>query len=79
MWRTFAEGAVTLSEAGALATQTGGNFTLTTTGTDLTEGKHYWVHATKGGTRPHVQRGQTSSRREPRGRTNTVLLLHFQQ
>jgi hypothetical protein len=42
MWRTFAEGAVTLSEAGALATQTGGNFTLTTTGTELTEGKHYW-------------------------------------
>jgi hypothetical protein len=42
MWRTFAEGEVTLSEGGALATQTGGSYTLTTTGTELTAGKHYW-------------------------------------
>jgi hypothetical protein len=42
MWRTFAEGAVTVSEGGALATQTGGDYSLTTAGTELTEGKHYW-------------------------------------
>ena len=42
MWRKFAKGAVTLSEGGALATQTRGIFTLTTTGTELTEVKHYW-------------------------------------
>jgi hypothetical protein len=43
MWQTFAEGHVTLTEGGAVATQTqGGYYTLTTTGTELTEGKHYW-------------------------------------
>ena len=42
MWRTFAEGGVTLSEGGAVATQMGGTYTLTTTGTELTEGRHYW-------------------------------------
>jgi hypothetical protein len=42
LWRTFAEGGVTLSEGGAVAMQAGGDYTLTTTGTELTEGKHYW-------------------------------------
>jgi hypothetical protein len=42
VWRTFAQGAVTLSEGGTLATQTGGSYTLTTTGTELTAGRHYW-------------------------------------
>jgi hypothetical protein len=42
MWRTFAEGDVTLSEGGAVATQTEDTYSLTTTGTELTEGKHYW-------------------------------------
>jgi hypothetical protein len=43
MWRTFAEECVTLSEGGAVATCTQGAYhTLTTTGTELTEGKHYW-------------------------------------
>jgi hypothetical protein len=44
MWRTFDEGNVTLSGGGALATQTktGGRYSLTTTGTELTEGKHFW-------------------------------------
>jgi hypothetical protein len=43
MWRTFDEGAVTLSEGGAVATQTKDSAdNLTTTGTELTEGKHYW-------------------------------------
>jgi hypothetical protein len=43
MWRTFAEDRVTLSEGGALATLTNwGHYTLTTTGTELPEGKHYW-------------------------------------
>jgi hypothetical protein len=41
-WRTFAEGGVKLSEGGAVAMQTCGSYTLTTTGTELTEGKHYW-------------------------------------
>jgi hypothetical protein len=43
-WRTFAEGRVTLSEGGAVATQHNINFenSLTTTGTELTEGRHYW-------------------------------------
>jgi hypothetical protein len=44
VWRTFAEGRVTLGEGGAVATQTKNTneYTLTTTGTKLTEGKHYW-------------------------------------
>jgi hypothetical protein len=44
MWRTFAEGEVMLSESGAVATQTGGSgiYSLTTSGTELTAGKHYW-------------------------------------
>jgi hypothetical protein len=43
MWRTFAEYLVTLHEGGALATQTiGGKYSLTTTGTELTAGRHYW-------------------------------------
>jgi hypothetical protein len=42
MWRTCAEDAVTLSEGGALATQAVTGWSLTTTGTELTEGKHYW-------------------------------------
>jgi hypothetical protein len=42
VWRTFAEDRVTLSEGSKVATQTRGSHTLTTTGTELTEGKHYW-------------------------------------
>jgi hypothetical protein len=44
LWRTFAEGRVTLSEGGAVATQHNINqeLSLTTTGTELTEGRHYW-------------------------------------
>jgi hypothetical protein len=44
VWRTFSEGEVTLSEGGAVATQTRAIsvYSLTTTGTELTEGKHYW-------------------------------------
>ena len=44
MWRTFAEDRVSLSEGGAVATQHNINFenSLTTTGTELTEGRHYW-------------------------------------
>jgi hypothetical protein len=44
LWRTFAEEYVTLSEEGGVVTKTGnGSFsTLSTTGIELTEGKHYW-------------------------------------
>jgi hypothetical protein len=43
VWRTFADGHATLGEGGAVATQTTSNiYTLTTTGTEVTEGKHYW-------------------------------------
>jgi hypothetical protein len=44
MWRTFSEGNVTLSEGRAVVTQTKtvGVCSLTTTGIELTEGKHYW-------------------------------------
>jgi hypothetical protein len=44
LWRTFAEGHVTLSEGGAVATQhtVDDEWSLTTTGTELTEGRHYW-------------------------------------
>jgi hypothetical protein len=45
VWRTFAEGHVALSKEGAVATQiTEVDYqdTLTTTGAELTEGKHYW-------------------------------------
>jgi hypothetical protein len=43
VWRTFAEGRVALSEETAVATQIakGGKEALTTTGVELTEGKHY--------------------------------------
>jgi hypothetical protein len=46
VWRTFADNRVQLSEDGAVATQTvyggSGSGSLTTTGVELTEGKHYW-------------------------------------
>jgi hypothetical protein len=43
LWRTFAANRVTLTEDGAVATHTMRNtYSLTTTGTELTEGKHYW-------------------------------------
>jgi hypothetical protein len=43
LWRTFPADRVTLSEGGALATQTVSDRTsLTTSGTEITEGKHYW-------------------------------------
>jgi hypothetical protein len=43
VWRTFAEGRVALSEEGAVATQIlNMSESLTTTGVELTEGKHYW-------------------------------------
>jgi hypothetical protein len=45
VWRTFAEGRVALSEEGAVATQiteADAAYSLTTTGVELTEGKHYW-------------------------------------
>jgi hypothetical protein len=45
VWRTFAEGRVALSEEGTVATHIGEYIeviSLTTTGVELTEGKHYW-------------------------------------
>jgi hypothetical protein len=42
LWRTFDEDKTTLSEEGAVATQTEGSYSLTTTSTELTKGKHYW-------------------------------------
>jgi hypothetical protein len=45
LWRTFPADRTTLSEGGAVATHTAqgpGRFSLTTTGTELTEGRHYW-------------------------------------
>jgi hypothetical protein len=43
VWQTFAEGCVALSEEGAVATQIQhGPRSLTTTGLELIEGKHYW-------------------------------------
>jgi hypothetical protein len=43
LWRTFAADRVKLSEGRAVATQTGREWqSLTTTGIELTEGKHYW-------------------------------------
>jgi hypothetical protein len=43
LWRTFAEARVSLSEGGAVATHTlNRNWSLTTTGTELSEGKHFW-------------------------------------
>jgi hypothetical protein len=45
VWRTFPEGCVALSEEGAVATQireVEAAYPLTTTGVELTEGKHYW-------------------------------------
>jgi hypothetical protein len=43
LWRTFPAGRVTLSEGGAVATQTTAfEQSLATTGIEITEGKHYW-------------------------------------
>jgi hypothetical protein len=42
LWRTFAADRVVLSEEGAVATQKSGECSLTTSGIELTEGKHYW-------------------------------------
>jgi hypothetical protein len=42
LWRTFAADRVVLSEEGAVATQQIDKWSLTTTGIELTAGKHYW-------------------------------------
>jgi hypothetical protein len=42
LWRTFAADYSLLSEDGAVAAQTSNSSALVTTGTELTEGKHYW-------------------------------------
>jgi hypothetical protein len=43
LWRTFPADRITLSEGGAVATQTWNDHrSLTTTGIEITEGKHYW-------------------------------------
>jgi hypothetical protein len=42
LWRTFAAVRVVLSEEGAVATQKTQYRSLTTTGIELTAGKHYW-------------------------------------
>jgi hypothetical protein len=43
LWRTFAADHVTLSEGGAVATHTAERtYALTSTGIELTEGKHFW-------------------------------------
>jgi hypothetical protein len=42
LWRTFPADRVVLSEEGAVATQKVSKRSLTTTGIELTEGKHYW-------------------------------------
>jgi hypothetical protein len=43
LWRTFPADLVQLSEGGAVATQTGDRHrSLTTSGIEITEGKHYW-------------------------------------
>jgi hypothetical protein len=43
LWRTFPAGRITLSEDGAVAMLTmQSRFSLTTAGTELTEGRHYW-------------------------------------
>jgi hypothetical protein len=44
LWRKFPAAHVTLSEGGAVATQTAaqGEWSLATTETELSEGKHYW-------------------------------------
>jgi hypothetical protein len=42
-WRTFPAACITLSEGGAVATQTcNGHRSLTSTGIEITAGKHYW-------------------------------------
>jgi hypothetical protein len=43
VWQTFAEDRIALSEEGTVVTQLEyGEVSLTTTGVELTEGKHYW-------------------------------------
>jgi hypothetical protein len=42
LWRSHRCCSVTLSEDGAVATHTAEGYSLTTTGIELTEGKHYW-------------------------------------
>jgi hypothetical protein len=43
LWRSFPADLVLLSEGGTVATQTADEeYSLTTTETELTEGKHYW-------------------------------------
>jgi hypothetical protein len=42
LWRIFVEDFVTLSEGGAVATQALSGMSLTTSGTEITKGKHYW-------------------------------------
>jgi hypothetical protein len=42
LWQKFHDDRITLTEGGAVATQAALGISLTTTETELTEGKHYW-------------------------------------
>jgi hypothetical protein len=42
LWRSFPADYVSVSEGGAVATQTAAGDSLTTTEAELTEGKHFW-------------------------------------
>jgi hypothetical protein len=66
LWRTFAAGRVVLSEEGAVATHKSRKWSLTTTGIDLTEGKHYWEVEMLSGV------GHTSPTLELPGQTSTL-------
>jgi hypothetical protein len=42
LWRSFPADRVTLSEGGAVATQTAEGWSLNTSETEISDGKHYW-------------------------------------
>jgi hypothetical protein len=67
LWRSFPADRVLLSEGGAVATHTTGEeWSLTTTETELTEGKHYWEVEQLSKWWPHI--GISRPNLDPTGR-----------
>jgi hypothetical protein len=72
LWRTFPEEVVELSEGGAVATQVKFNegyedYSLVTTGIELTEGRHYWEVELLSEDKDYIYVGVTRPNLDPEG------------
>jgi hypothetical protein len=67
LWRSFPADHVLLSEGGAVATQTANGFSLTTSETEVTEGKHYWEVELLSGDMDNINIGISRPNLDPTG------------